>query len=159
MTDFSHVTDDDVRKFAATLNTPVAVPAISRADAPFHCPPDTVLDLPLPPSVNRLRRINWAAKPKLADWKRTADNLMRSSAEYKKSWKNIERFELDIILDEARCKIDPDNICKAACDYLKRIEIIQDDAPKNARQITIKFGRAPEGMRIIVRPLGEVGAS
>ncbi len=68
-----------------------------------------------------------------------------------KGWRNIQRYELTIVLDEQRCRKDPDNIAKHAIDYLRRIEVITNDAPRNARKITIEWGEAPEGMRLIVR--------
>ena len=130
---------------------------VSMADAPFHCPPDTVLDIPLPPSVNRTRRLDKAALPKVKAWKEAADKTIMASGQMRRAWRNMKRYELTIVLDEAQCNLDPDNPVKSAIDYLRRIEIITDDAPKNARRITIEWGDAPAGMRLIIRPLEDLG--
>lgn len=131
MSDFSNVTDDDIRKFARA----------------------SILDVPIPPSVNRTRRVNWAGHAKLKEWHARADTLITASGQYRSAWRNIPRYEVSIILDEKRCRIDPDNAAKAAIDYLRRIEVIQDDNKKHARKITIEWGEAPEGCRLIVKPL------
>ena len=130
---------------------------VSMADAPFHCPPDTVIDIPLPPSVNETRRVNRAALGKLDKWKKHADATLMASGQFRRAWRNISRYELVIVLDETRCRIDPDNIAKSAIDFLRRIEIVTNDAPKNVRKITIEWGEAPEGMRLIVKPLEDLG--
>lgn len=145
MTTFERSDDAAISEHARAMAMP------SRADAPFHCPPDTVLDIPIPPSVNETRRINRAALGKLDKWKRHADATLLASGQFRAAWRNISRYELVIVLDEKRCRLDPDNPIKSAIDYLRRLEIITNDAPKNARQITVKWGEAPEGMRLIVR--------
>lgn len=125
----------------------------SMVDRPFGCPPDTILDLPIPPSVNRTRRINWKAKPELDAWKKAAGNLLMANGQWKRGYRNIGRYELTVILDEARCKKDPDNILKAAIDILRAFEVIVNDSPKYARRLTVLWGEAPEGMRLVVTPL------
>lgn len=129
----------------------------SYTDLPFMAPPDIVLDVPLPPSVNETRRINYPGARKLNKWKEAADMLVMANGQYRAARPHAVRgrYELTIVLDEARCKVDPDNLAKAACDYLKRLNLITDDSPKCARRIVIEFGPAPEGCRLILKPLEE----
>lgn len=49
-----------------TIRSPMQ--PIATADRPFGLPADIVLDLPAPLSVNRTRRIDWAAKPHIGRW-------------------------------------------------------------------------------------------
>ena len=42
--------------------------APSFANPPFACPPDTILDVPLPPSVNRTRKIYWRGHRQHEAW-------------------------------------------------------------------------------------------
>lgn len=127
--------------------------SVSMSDRPFGCPPDTILDLPIPPSVNRTRRINYRAVPKLNQWKEAADKTIMANGQYNKAWRNIRCYELTIVLNEAMCRLDPDNPVKSAIDYLRRIEVITNDSKKFCRGLHIIWGDAPEGMRLVVTPL------
>jgi len=49
--------------------------------------------------------------------------------------------------------MDLDNCCKVLIDYLRRIELIANDAPKNMRRLVVEWGEAPEGVRVEVTPL------
>jgi Holliday junction resolvase RusA-like endonuclease len=147
MADFSRVTGDSIRQFARAFKPePIT-------DRPFAPAPDTVLDVPVPPSVNATRKVNWAGHAKLKEWHASADALITASGQYRSAWRNIPRYEIAIILDEGRCRKDPDNIVKHAIDYLRRIEVIQDDSPRHARKITIEWGKAPQGCRLVIKPI------
>lgn len=126
----------------------------SFADPPFACPPDTVLDIPVPLSVNEVRRINRAAIPKYNDWKEAADLTIMASGQYRKAKKLDGPYEVQIILDEKQCRRDQDNIAKVAIDYIRRIGLVRDDSPKYLRRTVIEWGEAPQGCRIIVKPAG-----
>lgn len=112
---------------------------------------ETVLDVPVPPSVNKTRRINWAAMPKLDAWKKHADGLLMSSGQFKRAHRFTGPFDLTIVLDEAKCALDADNPVKVAVDYLRRIELIQNDDKRFMRSFTVRWGEAPEGCRLILR--------
>lgn len=127
----------------------------SFADPPFACPADVVIDLPPPPSVNRLRRIDFAAHRIAKSWceactahilqaKRRPGNPLK--------FQRIPRYELIITVAENRTKNDLDNGLKILIDYLHRIEITENDGQKNLRRITAQWGEAPDGVRITVRP-------
>lgn len=114
-----------------------------------------ILDIPVPPSVNRTRRINWAALPMVKKWKKAADLVLMASGQYRaaKPHRISGQYELTIVLNEAKCRKDLDNPIKAAIDYLRRLDLIEDDSPKYARQVVIMWGDAPEGCRLILRPV------
>jgi Holliday junction resolvase RusA-like endonuclease len=113
-----------------------------------------VLDLPVPPSVNRARRVNWGKDgyPKLKAWHQQADNLLMIASRYKPA--RIERFELQITVSDQHTGMDLDNGLKALIDYLRRIEAIANDAPANMRRLTVEWGEAPQGCRVQIRPWG-----
>lgn len=118
-------------------------------DLPFLPPPDIVLDLPPPLSVNKLRRIDWAGAKRAKNWRRVANGylLMLKIRPLK-----IARFEILMVLDESTVKCDADNAIKMVIDYLRLVEIIQDDSPQHMRRVTVEWGHAPLGCRVIVRP-------
>jgi Holliday junction resolvase RusA-like endonuclease len=126
---------------------------LDTSDRPFALPPDVILDIPVPPSVNRTRRVDYAAAREVEDWKEAADMLLMASGQYRaaKRPRPLDRFELSIILDEQKCALDPDNIIKAAVDYLRRIELIKNDDKRYFRRLTVEWGAAPEGCRLVLR--------
>lgn len=123
----------------------------STVDRPFACPPDTVLDIPVPPSVNRTRRINRAALPELNAWKKHADMMLMANGQFRKAERFAGPYEVTIILDEKQCKRDQDNIAKNAIDYVRALGIVRDDSPKYLRRTVIEWGTAPQGCRIILK--------
>lgn len=122
-------------------------------DLPFLPPPDTILDVPVPPSVNRVRGLNKAGLHRGRVWAKRADMALMANGQYRTAQKNITRFELQIILDEKQCHADLDNVAKCAIDYLHRIQIVVNDSPKHMRKVSIEWGHAPAGCRLIVKPI------
>lgn len=110
-----------------------------------------VLDLPAPLSVNRTRRINFAAKRKIDAWQRNADAhfLMQKQ---RLGAPVPGRFEVVITLPEDSA-LDLDNTPKAVIDALRRFRLVTDDSPKFMRRVTLEFGDAPTGCRVTVNPL------
>jgi Holliday junction resolvase RusA-like endonuclease len=51
--------------------------------------------------------------------------------------------EIKIILDPTKCRLDPDNPVKNAIDYLRRLELIENDTGKHVRRIVVEWGEAP----------------
>lgn len=127
--------------------------SLTMADPPFACPPDTVLDVPVPPSVNKTRRVNFAGVRDLGAWKKRADMMLMASGQYRRAQKDIARFEVTIVLCETLCRLDLDNTVKHAIDYLRQLGIVMNDSPKHMRRVVIEWGLAPAGCRIIVRPV------
>jgi Holliday junction resolvase RusA-like endonuclease len=129
----------------------IAVP--SMADAPFHCPPDVVLDLPMPPSVNRIWRANRTGKnkvsisPEYAAWKLHADRLTLSMGQFRGLKTIVGPFEAHIVL-KRQCG-DLDNRAKGILDWLQSRSVVVDD--KFCERLTLQWGDAPHGCRVTVR--------
>lgn len=108
-----------------------------------------VLDLPVPPSVNQTRRVDWATRNKFSGWNDTADRLLIAARSYRPTAGPVQ---ITITMSEKHTRIDLDNGLKWLLDYLRRIAAIEDDNPKILRKITVEWGEAPEGCRVVVRP-------
>jgi len=130
--------------------------AIDPGDLPFLPPPDKViaLDLPPPLSVNRTRRINWAAKRGIDKWLRAADMHVMANGGVRRLGKLPGQFEVRIVINEKRCKCDTDNVAKILIDYCRRLQLIVDDSPKYMRRLIIEWGDAPSGCRVTIREWG-----
>jgi Holliday junction resolvase RusA-like endonuclease len=131
----------------------IAMPSMT--DPPFAVSPDIVLDLPAPPSVNRTRKVDWKGKRQMTAFQNVADAYVlaakgRTNSPLKLT--KVSRFELTITMSEHHTKIDLDNGLKALIDYLRRIELIEDDSPKHMRRLVVQWGLAPHGCRVTVRP-------
>lgn len=136
MPTFENVTDEDLE-------------LIDRALAPRQS--ECTLDVPVPPSTNKIRRIDWANHRKHQEWRDDAGWALKFSGQWRRRLQGLKRYTLEIILDESQVATDPDNVAKSCSDLLKTIGVIVDDGPKNARQILIRWGEAPRGIRLIVR--------
>lgn len=135
----------------------IAMPSFS--DAPFHVAPDVVIDLPFPPSVNRLWRSGGDGASRVflsksyVKWKDAADVLLLSS----KGWRGKKicgAFSAEIAISppKGQARGDLDNRIKAVCDFLQRVEIIEND--KHCQRLLIEWvdiSRAPTGCRVVVR--------
>lgn len=127
---------------------------IDTSDAPFAVPVDVVIDLPVPPSVNRIRKIDWANGRVEKRWRQVADGFVLAAKCRSRDplrLNRIPRFELHITMSDKHTRMDLDNGIKVLIDYLRLIELIENDAPKNMRRITVEWGHAPEGCRVTVR--------
>lgn len=117
-------------------------------------PDDIVLDLPSPPSVNKSRKIDWSAQPSIRAWVKAANGLtMQAWAGGRRPKTVLDRFELIITLSEDQNSIDLDNGIKKLCDYCKYLGLIKDDSKKYMRRVTIEWGEAQYGCRLILRPV------
>jgi Holliday junction resolvase RusA-like endonuclease len=115
------------------------------------------VDIPVPPSVNRTRRLDRSSMRTVEAWKRAADLAITANGQFRAAGRLARRacdeFEITIVLNEAMCRQDLDNPIKAAIDYLRRIELISDDGPRQLRRIVVGWGEAPAGCRMIVKGL------
>lgn len=130
---------------------------IDPKDLPFLPPPDklAVVNLPPPVSVNKTRKVNWAAKPTVEKWKARADMLVMASGGVRKLGDKMPGcFEARIVIDADQYRGDLDNAAKAAIDYCKRLGLIVDDSRKYMRRVIIEWGEAPAGMRVTLREVG-----
>lgn len=110
------------------------------------------LDLPAPLSTNRRRKIDWKSEPDHVRWIKNADAHVLIAKSQGLKLERIRRFEIEIVVDEI-IRADLDNIAKSAIDFLRRINLIYDDNPKCMRKLTMTWGAAPAGIKIIVTPL------
>jgi Holliday junction resolvase RusA-like endonuclease len=130
----------------------------SQADSsapPFAAPSDIILDLPAPPSVNKTRKIDWAASRAVKAWHNVANAYVLAAMGRTVGplhLNKVPRFHLLIVVSEHHTKIDLDNGLKALIDYLRRIGLIEDDSWKHMRRLTVEWGYAPHGCRVTVRP-------
>lgn len=140
----------------ARVDVPGSIIAIpSQADAPFHAPPDLVLDLPVPISVNVMRRVDWSSMARTSAWKGEADGYIYQAKRRRENplkLQRIPRFEITLVFDEKQTHVDLDNGVKGILDYLVLREVIEDDGPKHMRRLVVEWGEAPTGCRVTVRP-------
>lgn len=121
-------------------------------DRPFAPPLECVLDLPAPPSVNETRRAHGRGTRKLQRWKEQAGMRVMAAGGLRRLTKMPGQFEAVITLDES-CRLDLDNSAKALIDFAKMLGLILDDAPKYMRRVTIEWGRAEHGARLLLRSI------
>jgi Holliday junction resolvase RusA-like endonuclease len=115
-----------------------------------------VLNLPVPPSVNRARKVNWGKNghAKVTAWHQKADAYVMVQKTLRcRAGRPVDRFELHITFSEQHTRVDLDNPIKALIDYLRRIEAIVDDGPQHLRKLTVEWGEASEGCRVMIIPL------
>lgn len=121
---------------------------------------DSVLiDCPMPPSVNALWRrrggqSSYYLAPRYATWKRVFDSIIMATVPRPKI---VGHFAATITLDEAKRKGDADNRAKAVLDALQRCAIIENDSL--ADSVTVRWGFAPEGCRVMLIPLPKRAAA
>lgn len=128
--------------------------ALTYSNPPFDPPADITLDLPAPPSVNRTRKLDFSSLRITNAWKNVANEYVLVAKARKLSplkLVKIPRFELHIVMKESS-RTDLDNGLKILIDYLRKIELIENDSPKHMRRLVVEFGHAPMGCRVTVRP-------
>jgi Holliday junction resolvase RusA-like endonuclease len=124
----------------------------SYADAPFHCPPDVVIALPLGPSSNnmfvnrghgRFRSAEYVAWVKEAGWTLAAQ----------KPPKVFGRVSLTIDVAEPKTKraMDLANREKAVTDLLVAHRIIQGDDQRYVRELHMRWRADISGVIVNIR--------
>lgn len=146
-------TEKDVANYLVRRGAVVSRETLDTSDRPFALPPDVVLDLPVPPSVNRTRRVDWKGKRQTGKWSKSADKFVMLARTKRRDMFDLKlsRFEVHVVLSEDHTGIDLDNSIKELVDYLCRAGLIENDAPKNMRKITAEWGHAPEGCRVTLK--------
>ena len=96
------------------------------------------LDLPIPPSVNRLRRVDWRGQQQLENFKQLADWMISAafSPGPAPCRKITGPYQLTIAIPENRRR-DLDNYHKAIIDYLVSREFTPDD--RQLRAFTVRW--------------------
>jgi Holliday junction resolvase RusA-like endonuclease len=114
---------------------------------------DITLDLPLPPSVNKTRRVNWAGYRGYKSWMKNADaNLMMRHQN--KQHSIIAPYRITIEVDYSKLQSDLDNIVKALIDYCVSRAFVPDDRKRFLKGIAVEFvDHLPDGCRVTLRPI------
>src|SRR5215831_5986183 len=102
---------------------------------------DIVLDLPLPPTVNATRRIDWAKYRAYQAWQKHCDQLLLSR-KFRETT-GLGPHEVHIVVSNVRR--DLDNSVKPIMDYLVKIDLLGDDSPHFVRRIIVELGPTDEG--------------
>lgn len=123
------------------------------SEPPFSPPPDIVLDLPTPISVNRIWRVAKAGHVIKSHvykrWIKEADAMLLDLGQLKGVKPITGQFTALIVVK--RVKMDLDNSAKCLLDYLQnRNFILNDDL---CQELTLRWGDAPTGSRVTVRAL------
>lgn len=127
--------------------------------APFALPAErgpivTVLELPFPPSTNRI----WARgghgvtlSKDYRAWKDAADKFVLYTGAWRRAQKITGRFKFELILDEneRRRGGDLDNRIKAALDWCQSRELIRNDS--DCEDVHAYWGLAPHGCVVTLR--------
>jgi Holliday junction resolvase RusA-like endonuclease len=109
------------------------------------------LHLPAPLSVNRTRKIDWAAHKKTKEWLRQADASFLLQKRALAGRAITGPFELTLTLREGS-KTDLDNCCKLAIDTVRRFRLVTDDDPTHMRRLVVEFGNV-QGCRVTIKAL------
>ena len=110
-----------------------------------------VLEMPIPPSVNRTRRIDWRGHKQKEKWELHAGLFLMAYGPkplpYGERQQIFGPYELDILLPRT-CRLDIDNPIKNIIDYLVLREFTPDDSQLEGYSVR----RAPiEHCRVTIR--------
>lgn len=153
------MTEQQLADHLARTGVPGAPNNADTSEPPF-LPDDTViggiiLDLPMPPSVNRIWRATRAGpnhvskSPEYKAWLAHADKIAMATAQLR-GLKTIKGpFEAKIVLKRQRG--DLDNRSKGILDWLQSRAVIEDD--KFCERLVLEWGPAPVGCRVTLRAL------
>lgn len=125
--------------------------AVSTLDPPFLVPIETVIDVPKPPSINKVLRNHGKGTRLKQGWIEHADMLVMARGGLRRLAKMPNKFEVTVVLAENLVGLDLDNCVKLAIDYCRRLQLIVDDDKRYMRAVHIVWGDAPDGCRIILR--------
>lgn len=129
-------------------------------------PREIVLNLPFPPSKNRLRRRSKGKperghkggmylSPQYRAWQRNADSHMHLMRHHHRHIPTIDLpFEAILLLNAEAGWGDVHNRIECVMDYAQRIEIIKNDSL--CRKVTAEWvapAKAPYGCRLIIREI------
>ena len=114
--------------------------------------PVITLDLPIPPSVNRLRRVNWANHKDHDEWRLRTDLFLTAHGPHPFPHNVITgAFEIRIQIPESLSGIDLDNHCKALLDYLVSREVIPNDSKRYLRRLVVEWGSPTPACHVTIK--------
>ena len=129
--------------------------AVSTIDRPFAPPLECVMDLPFPPSTNRIwshagRKV--ILSPEYRRWKDQADMAVVANGCWRARVVMPAHFTALILLDVGRRKGDADNRIKACLDWAQRLGLVTNDSLCD--EVTARWvptHEAPHGCRLVLR--------
>ena len=126
------------------------VPACGQATILLSPVPELILDLPLPPSVNRTSGLRLGNEHRLVKaWRKAADaHLM-----YTRQSRYLRAIDGEVAIEiwwHSPRIGDIDNRLKHLLDYLQRLRVVEDDS--RCRELHVRYGGAHVGCRVRVRP-------
>lgn len=113
-----------------------------------------IIDLPTPPSTNRIWRANKAGSKRISkskeyvSWQKSADALALSTGQFRGLKTIVGPFEAYIVIKRVRGDLD-NRGSKALLDWLQSRGVIADD--KYLEKLTMEWGDAPAGVRVTLR--------
>jgi Holliday junction resolvase RusA-like endonuclease len=108
------------------------------------------LDIPLPPSVNKVRRINWAGYRDYKRWQEDADKTLMLHQQNKQH-SILAPYEITIEVDYSKLQSDLDNIVKALIDYCVSRCFVPDDHKRFLKGFRVRFtDHLPDGCRVTI---------
>jgi len=149
-------TEAQLASLLERTGTPAAPAKVDTSHPPFALPPDIVLDLPPPISTNRLWRSTKSEKTRMAvyksgpykQWIKRADAMLMEMGQLVGIKPIVGKFTALIVLKPS--SLDLDNNSKCVLDFLQSRNFIIDD--KLCQELTLRWGHAPTGCRVTVRP-------
>lgn len=116
---------------------------------------DLLINLPLPPSINRVIGTRLGNKHRdVQCWIKQADaHLLRDPAAWRQTFARRlgGPFAVDIVWNRAQRDGDIDNRIKPLLDYVQRLELIRND--EDCEDLRVRWGCAPDGCRVRLWPL------
>ena len=125
----------------------------------------STFNLTIPPSVNKSRRINWAAHKEHKAWSINAGKELQAIGALKDSKTIKGQYAARIVINENLFRGDLDNLVKALLDFAVRHRLVEGDGPKHLREIRVRWSNkmsndyppdeAPRGVSLTLVPLGK----
>jgi Holliday junction resolvase RusA-like endonuclease len=110
--------------------------AKSSSPAPAHI----TLNLPIPPSVNRTRRIDWAGDRARREFYLRADLYITAHGPRPAPVRRITGpYEIKIQIPASLTRMDLDNHCKCLIDYLVSREFVPDDSKRYLQRLIVEL--------------------
>lgn len=146
-------TEAQLASLLERTGVPGAKNGVDTSAPPFALPPDIVLDLPTPISVNRLWRVAKAGhvikSHAYKQWIKASDAMLLELGQLKGVKPITGKFTALIVVK--RCNLDIDNANKGVLDFLESRNFILND--KFCEEVTARWGEAPTGCRVTVKAL------
>jgi Holliday junction resolvase RusA-like endonuclease len=115
-------------------------------------PAQIVLNLPVPPSVNKFRRIDRRGDKARAEYYLRTDLFLTAYGPRPAPVRIITgAYEIRIQIPENLSRLDLDNHCKAILDYLVSREIVPDDSKRYLRRLVVEWGSPTSACHITIK--------